>query len=97
MAQSFGKARAVDIGNVLGTFCLERLVRELQCPIQLVNLTCGVCKDALDGSVPTRVDAGRELCSTSDGTILGEGSWTIVPRTFCISQAKHRGVELLRS
>ena len=39
VAQSFGKARAVDIGNVLGTFCFERFVRELQCLIQLVNLT----------------------------------------------------------
>ena len=95
VAQSFGKARAIDIGNVLGTFCFERLVRELQCLIQLVNLTCGVCEGAFDCSVPTRVDAGRELCSTSGGTVLGDGSWTIVPRTFCISQAKHRGVELL--
>ena len=39
VAQSFGKARAVHIGNVLGTFCFERFVRELQCLIQLVNLT----------------------------------------------------------
>ena len=58
--------------------------------MQLVNLTCGVCEGALDGSVPTRVDAGRELCSTSGGTVLGDGSWTMAPRTFCISQAPRR-------